>query len=168
MRECCHADGRERTVVQISSGAGILSRPGLGMYAASKHAFEAMSESMAAEVGPLGINVLIVEPGVFKTDFLKKGGVFSELGEAYQGGAVGQTMEYLKKIEDGDADVPGGDPEKAAKAIFDVVMGTGSAKGNKKVLRLLLGKDAVDGIRGWLKKTEEEIAAVEDISLSTK
>ena len=63
---------RERkngNIVQISSHAGVKAFAGFGIYNASKFALEGFSESLAQEVGPLGIKVSIIEPGPFRTNF---------------------------------------------------------------------------------------------------
>lgn len=57
-------------VIQLSSIAGRLAVPGFGIYHASKWAVEAMSEALRYELGPLGIDVAIVQPGPFSTNFL--------------------------------------------------------------------------------------------------
>ena len=60
---------RSGTVVQVTSMGGILSFPGVGAYSAAKGALELASEALAGEVAPLGVKVLIVEPGAFRTGF---------------------------------------------------------------------------------------------------
>ncbi|HTE61270.1 MAG TPA: SDR family oxidoreductase, partial [Solirubrobacteraceae bacterium] len=60
---------RSGAIVQTGSMGGQLSPPGFGAYCSAKFAFEAMSESLAAEVEPYGIRVLIPEPGAFRTGF---------------------------------------------------------------------------------------------------
>ena len=63
---------RERgsgTIVNVSSIAGVVGTPFGGAYAASKHALEALSESLHFEVAQLGIRVCLVEPGRFETGF---------------------------------------------------------------------------------------------------
>lgn len=56
-------------IIQVSSGAGRAAFPGFGVYHASKWGLEGLSESMRYELAPLGIDVVIVEPGPFSTNF---------------------------------------------------------------------------------------------------
>ncbi|MGL5889728.1 MAG: SDR family NAD(P)-dependent oxidoreductase, partial [Bacteroidia bacterium] len=56
-------------IIQISSHSGIKASPGFGIYNASKFALEGLSEALAAEINPLGIQLTIVEPGPFRTAF---------------------------------------------------------------------------------------------------
>jgi NAD(P)-dependent dehydrogenase (short-subunit alcohol dehydrogenase family) len=56
-------------IVNVSSTAGRMTTPLLGMYAASKYAVEAMSEALRFEVGGLGVEVCILEPGMFRSDW---------------------------------------------------------------------------------------------------
>ena len=62
------AAGRGK-VVNVSSLSGQVSSPLLGFYAASKYAVEAMSESMSDEVAPFGIQVTVLEPGQYRSDW---------------------------------------------------------------------------------------------------
>src|SRR6201996_1669675 len=56
-------------IIQLSSVLGLISRPVLGVYAASKFAVEGLSETLAAEVEGFGIHVSIIEPAGFDTDW---------------------------------------------------------------------------------------------------
>jgi NAD(P)-dependent dehydrogenase (short-subunit alcohol dehydrogenase family) len=56
-------------IIQLSSVLGLISRPILGLYAASKFAVEGLSESLAAEVKGFGIHVSIIEPSGFDTEW---------------------------------------------------------------------------------------------------
>jgi NAD(P)-dependent dehydrogenase (short-subunit alcohol dehydrogenase family) len=63
---------RERgsgVIVNLSSVAGIIGVPFAGYYAASKHALEAITETMHYELRPFGVHVALVEPGAFQTAF---------------------------------------------------------------------------------------------------
>jgi NAD(P)-dependent dehydrogenase (short-subunit alcohol dehydrogenase family) len=60
---------RSGHILNITSVAGLIGYPGSGYYAASKHAVEGFSDSLSAEVAPLGIAVTCVEPGPFRTDW---------------------------------------------------------------------------------------------------
>ena len=57
-------------VLNVSSIGGFAKAPGWGIYGATKFAVEGISEALHGELAPLGIDVLIVEPGSFRTDFL--------------------------------------------------------------------------------------------------
>ncbi len=56
-------------IIQVSSVAGRCAFPGFGIYHASKWGLEGLSESMRYELAPLGIDVVLVEPGPFSTGF---------------------------------------------------------------------------------------------------
>jgi NAD(P)-dependent dehydrogenase (short-subunit alcohol dehydrogenase family) len=60
---------RNGLIVNVSSIGGIASFAATGYYHATKYAVEGLSESLALEVKPLGIGVLIVEPGPFRTNW---------------------------------------------------------------------------------------------------
>ena len=55
-------------VVTVSSISGILSGPQLGVYSMSKHAIEAFSDALGAEMAPLGVTSSLIEPGNYKSD----------------------------------------------------------------------------------------------------
>ena len=56
-------------IVNMSSIAGHLAHDGMGVYAASKHAVEALTDAMALELKPFGITVIDIEPPAVATDF---------------------------------------------------------------------------------------------------
>jgi NAD(P)-dependent dehydrogenase (short-subunit alcohol dehydrogenase family) len=56
-------------ILQVSSLSGRAALPGDGLYSSSKFGLEGLSESLRYELGPLGIDVVLMEPGPFATDF---------------------------------------------------------------------------------------------------
>jgi NAD(P)-dependent dehydrogenase (short-subunit alcohol dehydrogenase family) len=60
---------RRGHVINVTSVAGFIGFAGSAFYAASKHAVEGFSDSLAAEMAPLGVRVTCVEPGPFRTDW---------------------------------------------------------------------------------------------------
>lgn len=73
-------------IIQISSIAGRCCSPGFGIYHASKWGVEGLSESMRYELAPLGIDVVMVQPGPFATDFFNTiiPSENEEIAKAYQ------------------------------------------------------------------------------------
>lgn len=68
-KNCVHASGR---ILNISSVAGKVSNPFMGAYCASKHAVEAISNSLRIELQLYGIEVVVIGPGVVKTPIWDK------------------------------------------------------------------------------------------------
>ncbi|WP_408009786.1 SDR family oxidoreductase [Pseudalkalibacillus sp. A8] len=61
-------ENRSGRIINISSTSGRFGFPGLSPYTASKHALEGFCESLRLEVKPFGIDVVLVEPGSYKTN----------------------------------------------------------------------------------------------------
>lgn len=57
------------TIINLSSIAGLVTFPLYGVYASSKRALEALSEALRFELSHFGVNVVLVEPGSFRTNF---------------------------------------------------------------------------------------------------
>ncbi|MBM0206506.1 SDR family NAD(P)-dependent oxidoreductase [Micromonospora sp. STR1s_5] len=143
-------------IVQMSSFGGQVAYPGFSAYCATKFALEGYSEALAAEVGPLGIRVMIVEPGAFRTSFSGSGLVESAELAAYAD-TVGPTRRMIKGI---DGSQPG-DPAKAAAAILTALAADATP------LRLPLGDDAVDDILAHLSTVHDELRTWELVSRAT-
>jgi NADP-dependent 3-hydroxy acid dehydrogenase YdfG len=145
---------RSGHIVNLSSIGGLVAFPGTGYYTATKHAVEALSEALSQEAAPLGIKVLIVEPGPFRTDF------------------AGRSINMSKTVIDDYASTSGerrrqtearngrqqGDPVRAAQAIIDVVAAPNPP------LRLLLGNPAIDIARAKLDKLRADFDAWEEVT----
>src|SRR6185437_10177301 len=140
---------RAGAIIQLSSMGGQLSFAGFGAYSATKFALEGMSEALADEVRPLGIKVLIVEPGAFRTELFGNITASEPIGD--YDGSVGETRRMIEAT----AGRQPGDPSKAAAAILTALNASDTP------LRLPLGDDAVDPILGHLDSIRAEIAAWE-------
>jgi len=144
---------RSGAIVQMSSMGGQLSPPGFGAYCSAKFALEAASESLAAEVAPHGIRVLIVEPGSFRTEF---GG--ARLHRSRELDAYTDTAGRNRAFMDGADGTQPGDPRKAADAIL-LALDKQDAP-----LRIALGDDAVDAIRAKHERLRADLDAWEHVS----
>jgi NAD(P)-dependent dehydrogenase (short-subunit alcohol dehydrogenase family) len=144
-------------IVQITSVGGLTTAPGFGAYCAAKHALEALSESLAAEVAPHGIRTLIVEPGAFRTSLF--GAAFRRMPPlpAYAE-TVGPTRDFASNVEGKQE----GDPRKAARVIVDAVLA------KEAPLRLPLGADAVEGIRAKLARVAADVDSTEAVAKDTR
>jgi len=74
-------DQRWGRIVNISSMGGTLTFPGGGVYHASKHAMEALSDAMRWEVAGFGVKVIVVQPGLIRTNFSNAVEKECEVGE---------------------------------------------------------------------------------------
>lgn len=144
-------------VIQISSISGLASYPFVGIYCASKHALEAVSEALAQEVKEFGIKVTLVEPGRFRTDFA---GRSLGLPKVKPGPYEEFTKDRISRYEAIDGKQPG-DPLKAVRAIIQV------ADSKNPPLRLLLGKDAYEWAQEKINSVLKEIEEWKDVTLST-
>ncbi|MBN9389966.1 MAG: SDR family oxidoreductase [Chloroflexi bacterium] len=70
-------------IIQVSSIGGISAFPGIGAYHASKWALEGFSQALSQEVASFGINVTLIEPGGFSTDWAGPSAKHSEISPAY-------------------------------------------------------------------------------------
>lgn len=59
-------------IVNMTSAMGKMSTPGFGWYAASKHAIEALTDAVRGEVMEFGIEVVLIAPGLIKTEFVPR------------------------------------------------------------------------------------------------
>jgi NAD(P)-dependent dehydrogenase (short-subunit alcohol dehydrogenase family) len=97
------AGGRGGAIVNVSSGAGLMGVPGLGAYAASKHAVVGLTRSAALEVAAAGIRVNAVCPGAIRTPMLRGfvGGddtALERMGRAMPMGRLGEPEEVAEVI----------------------------------------------------------------------
>jgi NAD(P)-dependent dehydrogenase (short-subunit alcohol dehydrogenase family) len=146
---------RRGHIVNISSVAGFVGFPGSGYYAATKHAVEGLSDSLAREVEPLGIKVLCVEPGPFRTD--RAGRSLKQTPSRIADYA--ETAASRMKATSGISGKQPGDPVRAAAAMIKAVEAENAPR------HLVLGAFGVDAVRGKLVSVIEEIDAWKETSL---
>ncbi len=142
-------------IVNLSSQGGLVGFPGVGYYNASKFAVEGLSEALAGEIRPLGLGVTIVEPGPFRTDWAGRSLRMPKHDiEAYAG-----TAGKRRRQINGYSGSQQGDPVRAAHAIVAAV------ESPEPPLHLLLGKVALDTVRGHMAAMSEEFDKWESTSL---
>ncbi|KAJ6092764.1 Short-chain dehydrogenase/reductase SDR [Penicillium sp. IBT 16267x] len=129
---------RAGIIVNISSGAALDGYGGMGAYAAAKAALDASTRVLAKEVASFNIRPLTVWLGTFNTNIANASTIVpGPLPEDYRGSAFEQMM-YAFRSGKFTAD---GDPKKAAKAIYEVVVGEGGGAGHEQERFLPLGRD---------------------------
>ena len=133
-------------VVLVGSVGGRSALPFLGPYAASKHALEAIADSLRVELAPWGIGVSIVEPASVKTAIWTKGAAQADVMRA--GISHDRTDLYAARIERFRAVAlkrgPGIDPDVVARAIEHALTAL------HPKARYLVGRDA--HIRAWIER----------------
>jgi len=146
-------------IFNISSIGGFTGNfPGFGIYCATKFAVTGLSESLAAEVKEFGINVTIVLPGYFRTNFLEAGSLAVPKNsiDAYRSTRDSQQA-HQNDINGNQA----GDPEKGVAKIIKV------AEEANPPLYLFLGSDALNLAHAKIAAVDTEIAAWRAVSVST-
>jgi short-subunit dehydrogenase len=124
------------TIVNVSSGAGRIGFPGMSAYVSSKFALEGLSESMSYELEPFGIKVVIIEPGVIRTNF-KKNSVMSK--KSLDNSSISPYSTIIQKIDSSISSIieHATPPEEVAKAILHAITS------NNPELRYLVGNDMI-------------------------
>ena len=147
---------RSGSIVNLSSIGGLIGSAGWAFYNASKFAVNGFSEGLAAELAPLGIHVLIVEPGPFRTDFLGRSGVEAAQRIPDYDGTAGKTRAYFHD----QAGKQPGDPVRAVAAILEAVASPNPPR------HLVLGKLAFDRMEARLKTWSEDLESTRELALN--
>jgi NAD(P)-dependent dehydrogenase (short-subunit alcohol dehydrogenase family) len=145
-------------ILNIASIGGFIGNfPGFGSYIATKFAMHGFSESLAAEVKPFGVNVTIVSPGYFRTEFLDASlGVPKNEIADYKLVREAQTL-HQDKINNNQP----GDPVKAAEVMIAI------AEQTTPPLHVFLGKDSYQMAEQKIKLIQGDMAAVKELATST-
>ncbi|MGV6477365.1 MULTISPECIES: oxidoreductase [Azotobacter] len=148
---------RAGTIVNVSSIAGRLAMPGSAYYSATKFALEGLSDALRKEVEPLGIKVMVVDPGAFRTDFAGRSLQQAKANIADYAATAGPR----RKENDHTHGTQPGDPARAALAVIEAVTG------DRLPFRLLLGSDAIQIVTDELQAQLREIEDWKRLSAST-
>ena len=148
---------KDGAIVNVSSIGAVRTGAASGYYAATKAAMELMTEGLAAEVKPLGIKAMIVEPGAFRTHFYDtslKGSdnTVGDYAETAHKRSVAQNVNLRKQP---------GDPLKAGYPIIKAL------ESDETPLRLYLGSDAVAAVTGALNARLAELEKWAKVSKTT-
>jgi len=146
---------RSGAIVNISSMGGLIGFPGIGYYNATKFAVEGLSEALAKECAPLGIKVIIVEPGPFRTDWAGRSLKTPKTAIA----DYAETAIARRQDVEGYSGQQPGDPVRAADAIVAAV------ESPKPPLHLVLGRIAYEQVSNKLKDFGSELAAWREVAL---
>jgi NAD(P)-dependent dehydrogenase (short-subunit alcohol dehydrogenase family) len=136
------------TIVNISSGAGRFGFPGGSAYVSTKFAVEGLSESMSYELEPFGIKVVIVEPGVIRTNFVD--GLVIAKKSQDPNSPYSQIMQRIatgfeKMMKNASS------PDLVAKVVLDAI------RDENPSLRYLAGSDVETWLGGNRKIADEEL-----------
>jgi NAD(P)-dependent dehydrogenase (short-subunit alcohol dehydrogenase family) len=119
-------------IIQISSIGGLQGAISVSSYCASKHALEGWSESLRLEVNPIGIKVVLVEPGAFDTGVWTSGAIMGQEAKKNSSPNYQRSLRMREVI----GKIPKADPIAVAHAIV------GIAQNPNPRLRYLVGRDA--------------------------
>ena len=134
------------TIVNVSSVVGRIGFPASPAYISSKFALEGLSESLRFELAPFGVDVIIIEPGVIKTNFMKnmKMAKKSELDTVYKD-ITTKVVSGVKMMAE-----MGTSPKEVANTIVKAI------KDEKPLPRYVVGNDALMFLEAKKSKTDIE------------
>jgi len=134
------------TIVNVSSVVGRIGFPASPAYISSKFALEGLSESLRFELAPFGVNVVIIEPGVIKTNFMKNMKMAKKYGpESVYTDITDKVVSGVKMMCE-----MGTDPKEVADAIVK------ATKDENPLPRYIVGNDASMFLEAKKNKTDLE------------
>lgn len=148
---------RAGSILNVSSIGARITPAGSGYYSASKAALEGLSGSLRKELQPLGINVTVIEPGAFRTDFAGR----SLTQSATPIDDYADTAGKRRKEHDTVHGTQPGDPAKAAEAILTI------AESENPPALLMLGEDAVDAFGAVAQAERADLDRWRELSVGT-
>ncbi|MEU3304242.1 SDR family NAD(P)-dependent oxidoreductase [Streptomyces sp. NPDC006678] len=146
-------------LVHIGSRSGFEGEPSVSLYSASKFAVAGVSEALSAEMAPFGIQSMVVEPGVFRTDFLDASSLSVAANRIadYDDTPAHVTLDWIDKANHAQL----GDPVKGAALIVEVTTG------DKLPTHLYLGRDTLERIEAKVRQISNDVSAWREKSAAT-
>lgn len=148
---------RSGHIINITSVAGLVGFPSSGYYAASKHAVEGWADALAAETAPLGIKVICVEPGPFRTDWAGRSLRQTANRIADYAETAGKRLDSTKAISGTQA----GDPVRAAEAMITL------SEMGEPPRNVVLGAWGYDAVTTALRERLATIESQHELALAT-
>lgn len=111
---------RSGKIIQISSLSGRFGFPGLAPYVTSKFALEGFSESLRLELLPLGIHVVLVEPGAYRTDIWGKSMAMLHRDDEAGPSAYGDLRRRIVRLTQASS-AGAGDPAEVCRLVLRIV-----------------------------------------------
>lgn len=124
-------------IIMLSSISGRMGFPGVGSYSASKFALEGWAETLRLEMKPLGIQIVLVEPGSFETDIWTRNAILSSATQDANSPNAARVERLLRSREKGKLKA---NPQVVANGIAAIL------DDPRPRLRYVFGKDAHLGL----------------------
>lgn len=146
-------------LVHIGSRSGFEGEPGVSLYSASKFAVIGIGEALSVEMAPFGIQSMVVEPGVFRTDFLDASSlsVAAHRITDYDDTPAHVTLDWIDQANHAQL----GDPVKGAALIVEV------ASTEKLPTHLYLGRDTIERLEVKYQQVQDDLAPWREKSAAT-
>ncbi|WP_179470615.1 SDR family NAD(P)-dependent oxidoreductase [Mycolicibacterium vinylchloridicum] len=142
-------------IVNMSSVAGRSGVTGFGYYSATKFAVEAVTEVLREEVAPLGIQVMAVEPGAFRTH------AYAGFADEPVAESIADYRPMLEQVRSAMVEQSGtqpGDPRRGVRAVITAMAQDPPPR------RLVIGSDGFDTVVATLENSLAEVRAYEALS----
>ncbi|MFG2747118.1 SDR family NAD(P)-dependent oxidoreductase [Streptomyces chartreusis] len=146
-------------LVHIGSRSGFEGEPGVSLYSASKFAVAGISEALSVEMAPFGVQSMVVEPGVFRTDFHDSSSlsVAAHRIAEYDGTPAHVTLDWIDQANHAQL----GDPVKGATLIVEV------ASTEKLPTHLYLGRDTIERLEVKIRQIRDDLEPWSEKSAAT-
>ncbi|WP_405828496.1 SDR family NAD(P)-dependent oxidoreductase [Streptomyces sp. NBC_01176] len=146
-------------LVHIGSRSGFEGEPGVSLYSASKFAVAGISEALSAELAPFDIQSMVVEPGVFRTDFLDASSLSVAANRIadYDDTPAHTTLDWIDQANHTQL----GDPVKGAALIVE------ATSTDKLPTHLYLGRDTLERLEAKYRQVQNDLAPWREKSAAT-